>query len=85
MVEDRIEDPTGRLIRLIKYTYSEARELIKPCVQQPTYLGHQNAKILLEKQYGDPHRIHASYRKKIKNWPPIKYGMQSHTNTFVLS
>ena len=31
-VEDRIEDPTGRLIRLIKYTDGEARELIKPCI-----------------------------------------------------
>ena len=38
-VEDRIEDPTGRLIRLVKYTDGEARELIKPCVQQPRHLG----------------------------------------------
>ena len=30
--------------------------------------------MLLEKRYGDPHRIYASYRKEIKNWPPIKYG-----------
>ena len=57
VVEDRIEDPTGRLIRLIKYADGKARELVKPCVQQPTHLGYQNAKMLLEKQYGDPHRI----------------------------
>ena len=43
-VEDRIEDPTGRLVRLIKYTDGEARELIKPCIQQPIHLGYQNAK-----------------------------------------
>ena len=24
--------------------------------------------------YGDPHGIYVSYRKEIKNWPPIKYG-----------
>ena len=30
--------------------------------------------MLLEQQYGDPHRIYGSYRKQIKNWPPIKYG-----------
>ena len=46
-VEDRIEDPIGRLIRLIKYTDGEARELIKPCIQSPTYLWYQNAKMIL--------------------------------------
>ena len=57
VVGHRIEDPTGGLVRLIKYTDSEARELIKPCVQQPTHLGYQNAKMLLENQYGDPQSI----------------------------
>ena len=85
IVEDRVEDPLGRLIRLIKYTESEARELIKPCVQKPTDLWYQNAKMLLEKRYGDPHRIHASYKKEIQNWPPIKYGIQSHTKNSLLS
>ena len=67
VVEDRIEDLTGRLIRLIKYTEGEARELIKPWVQQPAYLGYQNAKMLREKRYGDPHRIYASSGKEMKN------------------
>ena len=31
-VEDRIKEPTGRLIRLTKYTDGEAKELIKACV-----------------------------------------------------
>ena len=48
--------------------------LIKPCVQQPTHLEYQYAKMLLEKWYGDPHGIYTSYRKDIKNWPPIKHG-----------
>ena len=30
--------------------------------------------MLLEKWYGDPHRIYASYIKEIKNWPSKKYG-----------
>ena len=58
----------------LKYIDSEVKELIKPCVQEPTHLGYQNAKMLLEKRYGDPHRIYASYRKEIKNRPPTKYG-----------
>ena len=40
LVEDRIEDQAGRLIRLIKYTAGEARELKKPCIQQPTHIGY---------------------------------------------
>ena len=74
VVEDRIEDPTERLTRLTKYTDGDARGLIKLCVQQPTHLGYQNAKMLLENTYEDPHRIYASCRKEIKNWSPIKYG-----------
>ena len=48
--------------------------LTKPCVQQATHFGFQNTKMLLEKRYGDPHKIYASYRKEIKNSSPIKYG-----------
>ena len=33
-----------------------------------------NASWLLEKRYGDPLRLYASYRKEIKNWPPVNYG-----------
>ena len=36
VVEDRIEDPTGRLIRLIKHTDGESKELIKLYIQQST-------------------------------------------------
>ena len=66
-VKDRIENPTGRLIGLIKCADGKTKELIKPCVQQAIRLGYQNAKMLLEKQYGDPYRIYVSYRKEIKN------------------
>ena len=45
VVKDRIKDTKGRLIKLIKYMDGEARELIKPCVQQQTHHGYQNAKI----------------------------------------
>ena len=50
-------------IRPIKYTQAqgEAKELIKPCIQQPPEVGYQNARKLLDKRNGDPHRIHASY------------------------
>ena len=61
-------------MRLIKYTDGKVRDLIKPCFKQPTQLGYQNTKMVLEKRYGDPYRLYASYRKETVNWLPIKYG-----------
>ena len=39
VVEKRIEDPRGRVTRLIKYTTAEAKDLIKHCIQQPLSKG----------------------------------------------
>ena len=72
--ESKIEDPRGRLARLIKYTVRDARDLIKYCIQLPSNEGFTQAKYLLEKMYGNPHRILAFYRKEVKDWPLIKFG-----------
>ena len=74
VVQSKIDDPRGCLARLIKYTKSGAKELIKHCIQHPPELGYHNALTLLEKQYGDPLRIMSSYRKKIKLWPEVRTG-----------
>ena len=74
VVESKIEDPRGRLTRLIKYTVGDARDLIKHCIQLPSNEGFTQAKYLLEKMYGNPHRMLASYRKEVKDWPQIKFG-----------
>ena len=76
-VEYKIDDPHGRLIRLLKYTEGEARETIKHCIQQPVDIGYDRAKLLLEQHYGDPRRILAAYRKEIKGWPSLKPGDSS--------
>ena len=65
-VEKKIEDPQGRLTRLIKYTSGEARELIKHFINDAPEFGYGNAMALLRKQYGDPHKLLASYRKEIR-------------------
>ena len=74
VVENRIDDPRGRLIRLIKYTKGEAKELVMNCIHQPPREGYQIVKMLLEKRYGDPHRLLGSYRKEIKEWQQLKLG-----------
>ena len=74
VVESKIEDPRGRLTRLIKCTVRDTRDLIKHCIQFPFNEGFNQANYLVEKMYGNPHRILASYRKEVKDWPQIKFG-----------
>ena len=64
VVEKWIPEPKGRLLRLLKYTRGEAHDLIKHCVQEPSYMGYSHAQQLLRKRYGDPHIILSTYRKK---------------------
>ena len=73
VVETKIEEPRGRLTRLIKFTTGEARELIKHCIQLPHNGGYQHARALLERAYGNPHKILSSYRKEIKEWSQLKF------------
>ena len=82
VVEYKIDDPRGRLVRLLKYTEGEARETIKHCIQQPVDIGYDRAKLLLEQYYGDPHRILAAYRKEVKSWPLLKPGDTSSYRKF---
>ena len=55
VVEKKIDDPRGRLTRLIKYTDGQPKEMIKHCSQQPAAVGYKNARLLLQEQYGHPH------------------------------
>ena len=66
VVEAKIEEPRGRLTKLIKFTTEEARKLIKHCIQLPHNRGYQHTSALLERTYGNPHKILSSYWKEIK-------------------
>ena len=74
VVESKIEDPCGRLTRLIKDTTGEAKELIQHCIEKPANKGYENAVNLLYRRYGDQHTILAAYKKEVKEWPQIKVG-----------
>jgi len=67
-VDYKVDDPHGRLVRLLKFTEGEAKEIIKHCIQQPPATGYALAKTLLERHYGNPHRILSAYRKEMKIW-----------------
>ena len=72
LIEKKVDDPLGRLARLIKYTRGEAKELIQHCIQMPLPEGYYLAKELLQKEYGDPHKVTAAYMKELRTWKPIK-------------
>ena len=74
LVEKGIEDPRGRLTRLIKYAKGNPKKVIKHCVQQPAAVGYDNAKKLLQQKYGNPYSIMSMYQKEIKTWPKLKNG-----------
>ena len=73
-VEKKIEDPCGRLTRLIKYTTGEVKDLIKNYIQLPAKDRYEAAKNQLYQLYGDPHIVIAAYWKEIKHWPQVKHG-----------
>ena len=81
-VESKVEDPRERLIRLLKYISGEAKELINHCIQFPSNEGFKYAKYLLEKVYGNSHKITASYRKEIKQWSQFKFADASAFQKF---
>ena len=64
LVEKRIEDPIGRLTRLIEYTTGEGKDLIKHCIQKSLSERYKYALELLRIGYGDPLKVLATYRKK---------------------
>ena len=59
---------------MINLTHREAKELVKPFIHARPECGYSNAMSLLEKQYGNPHKLLASYRKEIKQITKIKPG-----------
>ena len=74
LIEKKIDDPFGKLARLIKYTRGEAKELIQHCSQMPQPDGYLLAKDLLEKEYGDPHKVTSAYMRELDSWKTIRTG-----------
>ena len=72
VVEKLISDPRQRLVRLLKYTKGEAKELIKHCVYDENESCYETALNLLKEEYGNPFHIACAHLEKLKSWPQIK-------------
>ena len=44
VIEKKIDNPRGRLARLIRYNDGEPKEMIKHCIQQLVSVGYKNAR-----------------------------------------
>ena len=67
VVEAKVDDPRGRLTRLIKYTSGEVKELVNNSLYLPALEGYKEAIRMMNERYGDPHKTLAAYRKEIKD------------------
>ena len=72
VVENLVENPRQRLVRLLKYTEGDAKDLIKHCIQEDASTCYDEAVRLLEKEYGNPFTTSCAYLEKLKSWPQIK-------------
>ena len=73
VVEKRIDDQSGRLTKLVKYT-SGSIEGMKHCVQEPPTMSYQHAKKILVEKYRNSYQVMLEYRKEIKACPIIRSG-----------
>ena len=51
LVEKRIDEPGGRLTRLIRYMKGDPEDMIQHCAYQPPSVGYKNAKNILDQEY----------------------------------
>ena len=72
VVEQKVLDPIGRLMRLLKYTSGDAKELIKHCIHEDEKQCYAEAIKLLDAEYGNQQILVHSYLKELKQWPPVK-------------
>ena len=72
VVENLIDDPRQRFIRLLNYTSGEAKELIRHCVHEENHVCYDKALTLLKKEYGDSFKVQCALLEKLNNWPQVK-------------
>ena len=71
-VEEKTEDPQDRLYHLVQHTTGQAQGLVKSCLHLPKEQSYIKAKELLNKQFGNKHKVADAVMQKAKNWKEIK-------------
>ncbi|XP_031549017.1 uncharacterized protein LOC116286605 [Actinia tenebrosa] len=72
LIESKVEDSVERLYFLGQYTTGTAKEVISGCLQRKTDDAYDEAKNLLQRQFGDPFKIASAHINRLSSWPQIK-------------
>ena len=71
-ISPRTVHNSDRLYYLHQYVKGEPRELIDGCMHMSPDAGYQEARRLLQQEYGDPYKITNSYLNILLDWMPIR-------------
>ena len=72
-VQSRVTNSADRLYYLDQHLVGEPKELISGCLHIEPDEGYQEARRLLQKEYGDPYKVSTAYMKRLTEWPILKY------------
>ena len=72
VVEKAIVSQTSRLNLLLKHTSGKAKDLVKNCTLESQENCYDKAIALLNKEYGNPHKISCAYLEQLDKWPSVK-------------
>ncbi|XP_072046583.1 uncharacterized protein [Amphiura filiformis] len=72
IIENKSKSNRDRLYYLEQYTRGEANSLVKSCIHMDDEVGYLEAKRLLERKYGNKHKIAEAYLAKMRQWPNVK-------------
>ena len=71
-IESRTFNAADCLYYLEQHLEGEPRELIGGCLHMDPSEGYKEARLLLEKEYGDPFKVSVAYVNKALKWSPIQ-------------
>ena len=72
-VEEKTEEARDRLMYLCLYTSGEAKTLVNSCLHYVNpEEGYKKAKEVLQKRFGNGHKISQAALKKAREWPDVK-------------
>ena len=72
VIESKVESNEEKLYFLEQYTRGPAQALVKSCRYMDPNRGYQNAKKMLQNNYGNEYKIASAYIERALNWPVIK-------------
>ena len=72
MIEDKTSSERDRLNFLEQFTEGDAKTLVRSCLHMSDDVGYKEAKRMLQRKYGNKHKMAEAYLSKMRQWPDVK-------------